>query len=383
MFCENCGKENIKSAKYCEDCGHQLNNVKRYEFSKKNKIFIMALLIIISLLGITYIGLSSSLSPSSIAKAYFISVMDGDTDRLYKYMNLDNSGFTSKEIFKKVSGIKKQDMLNYSLVSEEKSTDGLTSTVKINYTLIGEYSAQTATIHLIKNKKNKFLIFDNWKINDDTISIVKNYSVTAPKNSKVLFEGINLDKSYLDNKSKAYDTYKIPALLKGKYKVNVTLENGLMLEDIINVNDYGANLTSLNISQKEIKKISKLLPKTIETLYQNAIDNKSYDVIKKDYEYAGGSFINLKNSYETFKNQITSSGLKKFKVNKVVIEKSKLSGSYLTVNADVSYEYTSSHEFLGESREVNKKENDTMYFDFDYVNNEYKLVDISSMARYF
>ena len=393
MFCSECGKENQKGAKFCEDCGAELisnatevkKSIPKKPMDKKTKtlIGIVSLIVILLIMGCVFLGSKSN--PTSIAKEYFLAYVNGDKDRLYKYLDVKDSGFTSKKIFKKVFEFEKKDLLNYSVASEEKSGDGLTSKVKINYTLRGESTSKSVTINLVKDKKNKFLLFDNWKISNETSALVTDYRVNVPKGSTVKFEGVTLDKKYLQQDySETYDSYVIPQILKGKYNVSVTLKNNLVLEGDTTVRNYGSsNLTNLNISDNEKAKIEKQLPNIISLLYQSAIEKKAFNDIRKNFEYDGANLNDLERAYGLFMSSIGFSGLTKFTVTDAKVSRTKMSGSYITAVTKVNYEYTVTKSLFGEEKTNTKKDSTTMYFDFDYVNGEYKLVDISSMPKYF
>lgn len=382
MFCEKCGKKNIKGAKYCEECGTKLESNIKKEVIKNKKILIIVAAIILSLTCI-YTIISKSFKPENIAKKYFVAVMNADADKIYDYLDLKEEKFTTKKIFKNVYSIKKQDLINYSISSVDKSDDGLTATVKINYTLKGNAKSESANINLIKDKNNKYLIFDNWQISDKYIETVKNFELTAPKNSKVTVEGILLDKKYKQD-SKTDDVYKLPELFKGNYKVNVTLKNGLNLEDDISVTSAkNADLNNLNISTKDEKKLQKNLPDIIEKLYEYAIEEKPFEEIKKEYDYDGADLKDLESSYNSFMKAVSAGGLKTFKVKKLKINNTKFDDSTVKVTADVDFDYTATYKVLDKEKNTSGNNDDIMYFYFDYKNNEFKLVNISSMAKFF
>ena len=386
MFCGECGKKNEKGSKFCEECGSKLQNDVNGEIknfgSKNKKLIILICALVVAIFGI-YKFLIGKYGPEAIAKDYFLAVMNADADSIYDYLDIKEGEFTSKKIFKKVFNVQKEELVNYSVSSFEKSSDGLTATTHINYTLKGKSSSDTAVVNLVHDKKNKFLIFENWKISDKFMETVNDFEITVPKDSTVNVEGVKLDKKYKTKSSKNNDSYKIPEMFKGKYNVIVTLKNGLTLEDDVNVTGYrSANLNNLKLSSVDEKKLEKKLPEIIEKLYQDAIDKKSFEDIKKDYEYDGSDLSKLENSYSYFMKAISAGGLKRFKVKKAKINSVNYNDGIVKVTADVDFDYTASYKILDKEKESSGNNSDIMYFDFDY-SKDFKLVNISSMAKLF
>ena len=386
MFCGECGKKNEKGAKFCEECGAKLQNDVKGEIkdfgSKNKKLIILICALVVVIFGI-YNFLIGKYGPEAVAKDYFLAVMNADADSIYDYLDIKEGKFTSKKIFKKVFNVQKEDLVNYSVSSFEKSSDGLTATAHINYTLKGKSSSESTDINLVRDKKNKFLIFENWKISDRFMETVNDFEITVPKDSIVIIEGVKLDKKYKTDGTKGTDLYKIPEMFKGKYDVIVTLKNGLTLEDDVNVTSYGsASLNNLKLSSSDEKKLEKKLPDVIGKLYQDAIDKKSFEDVKKDYEYDGSDLSKLESSYSYFMKAISAGGLKTFKVKKVNINNVKYDDGIIKVTADVDFDYTSSYKILDKEKESSGNNSDIMYFDFDY-SKDFKLVNISSMAKLF
>lgn len=386
MFCGECGRKNEKGAKFCEECGSKLQSEAKGEIkefgSKNKKLIILICALVVAIFGI-YNFLISKYGPEAIAKDYFLAVMNADADSIYDYLDINEGEFTSKKIFKKIFNVQKEDLINYSVSSFDKSSDGLTATAHISYTLKGKSSSESADINLVHDKKNKFLIFENWKISDRFMETVNDFEITVPKDSTVIIEGVKLNKKYKTDSTKSNDLYKIPEMFKGKYDVIVTLKNGLTLEDDVNVTGYGsASLNNLKLSSSDEKKLEKKLPDVIEKLYQDAIDKKSFEDVKKDYEYDGSDLSKLESSYSYFMKAISAGGLKTFKVKKVKINNVKYDDGIIKVTADVDFDYTASYKILDKEKQSNGNNDDIMYFDFDY-SKDFKLVNILSMAKLF
>ncbi len=388
MFCQECGKKNIDGAKFCESCGAKIVKNSKKEskkpMDKKTKRLVGIITCVIILLVVAFGILSNISKPANVAKQYFVIVTSGDANKLYDYLNVKNSDFTSKQIFKKVAVLPKEKIVNYSVGKEKISEDGLTMEVPINYITENSKTSNTAIINLVKDKKNKFIFFDNWKVSNKNNELKTDFVLSVPKDAKVSLEGISLNKKYLDkDNSSTYDRYVIPQIFKGKYKANVTLKNGFNLVSDVNIAGSSAYLTNLELSSKDKNKLEKKLPDIINTIYKNIIDKKAFSDIEKEYTYDGAKLNNLEKSYTSLASGATSSGLKKFDTKSIKITSAELSGSYITVKAKISFEYTATKSWFGEEKTNSSENEDIIYLDFDYFKGEYKLVNIESWPKYF
>ena len=154
MFCPECGKKNAEEAKFCEFCGAKIDEDSkiilpqkpRKPMKKSTKIIIIVVTLLVVVLGGGGIILSNNFKPSKIATEYFEALMNNDTDKIYDYIDIPDSEFTTKEIFKKVVETEDTDVVNYQVVSEEKSSDGLSAQVTFSYTVKGRQTPLTDTI---------------------------------------------------------------------------------------------------------------------------------------------------------------------------------------------------------------------------------------------
>ena len=393
MFCPECGKKNLSEAKFCEHCGAKIvDDTKvikekkpkkdKKPMSKKNKIIISIIIVLCVILTIVGLILSNNYKPSKVALEYFTALMENDTDKLYDYISVPENEFTTKEMFKKVNDDNDDDddLLNYKVTSEKISNDGLTAEVEISYTKEDDKTTSTKTIYLVKDKKNKLLIFDNWKISNQSSMINEDYTITTIKDATLKLEGITVDEKYKENSSYNYDTYVIPALFKGTYDVTISLKNGLTTKTTINVNNsYSANINDLELSDEDEDNLENTIKDNINTLYKAAIEKKTFDDVKTSFEYDDADLSDLESSYNSFSNSIN--GLIEYNVDEVEIEDISInSDGYLYVQTKISYKYTAEKYIQDET--VSKEDNDIAYLTFDY-NDGFKLVDMLGLATYF
>lgn len=390
MFCPECGKKNENGAQFCEYCGAKiaeeskvvLPKTPRKPMKKKTIVIISIVSALVVILVVGGIVLSSNFKPSKIAVNYFVALMNNDTDKIYDYINVPDSEFTTKKMFTEVVDTEKEDLLNYKIVSEEKSTDGLSAQVKISYTLEGDKTPLTTTIYLVKDKKNKLLIFDNWKISDGSSLVEEDYDITVYKGATVKLEGVEVPEKYKEESiSQRYDTYVIPAIFKGEYDAEVTLKNGLKTKSVLDTTGYDSSLTDFELSENEEKELTSSIKDYVSKLYKAALEGKSFDDIKKDYEYKGSDLDELEKAYKSFASSIKNSGLTKYSLKDVEISRYSINTEgYLYVTVNTEYDYTVKSYFSDET--VDNDDEDTAYLTFDYSDG-FKLVDMTGLATYF
>ena len=390
MFCPECGKKNADDAKFCEFCGAKITEESkvilpkkpRKPMNKKTKIILIVVIALVLVLGGGGLILSNNFKPSKIATEYFEALVNNDTDKIYDYINIPENEFTTKEIFKKVVETEDADVVNYQMVSEEKSSDGLSAQVTFSYTVEGRQTPLTQTIYLVKDKKNKLLIFDNWKISDGSSLVEEDYEVRTFKDATLKLEGITVDKKYKkDNENSDYDTYVLPALFKGEYDAQVTLKNGLTTNSSLDVGGYSSSLDTFELSDKDEKSLEDTIKTDVKKLYDSAIGNKSFSDIKKDFEYDASDLSDLEDAYSSFARSIQNNELQEYNLTGLDVKRiSVTDDGYLYVTVDLEYKYTVKEYFSDDT--VSKSDEDTAYLTFDY-NDGFKLVDMTSLATYF
>lgn len=390
MFCPKCGKKNKEEAQFCEFCGTKvaeeskviLPKKPRKPMSKKSKIIIVVVAFLVLVLGGGGMFLSSNYTPSKVAEGYFVALMNDDTNKLYDYINVPDSEFTSKKIFNEVVDNDDKDLVNYQVVSEQVSNDGLSAQVKISYTLEGRQTPLEKTIYLVKDKKNKMLIFDNWKISEGSSLTEEDYEITIFKGATLTLEGIEVSEKYKkDSDSTRYDTYIIPTLFKGDYDVQVTLKNGLTTKSKIDVSGYSSTINTFELSDKDEKNLENAIGENVNKLYKSAIDSKSFSDIKKEFEYKDSDLTDLEDAYDSFARSIKNSELKSYELTDVDVDRLSITDDgYLYVTVSLEYKYSVKDYFSDDI--VSDSADDMAYLTFDY-DNGFKLVDMTSLATYF
>lgn len=411
MFCGECGYKNKLDAKFCEECGKPLKAEEKSEIkttpkkqkerkpmSKQSKIIMIISIIVIILLSIGFIIGKNLTDPKKVATAYFNAATSYDADKLYSYLDIKNSEFTSKKVFKKiVERMKKENnpkkITNYKVTKTEKSNSGLSMYVTISYTIEGKTNDETEQITLTKQKNNKFLFFENWKVSDNSLKTVDDFELSVLKNSKVTLEGIELDKKYIDKEesTSSTDVYQLPAMLPLTYEMKIELPFGFSLEDELNVNTYSNSQTihfdEDNIPSKEKEKMTEQAKKDLEIIYKGIIENKNFDDIKNNFEGKNIELDDLKDEYEDLKDSMssyTTTSLKNIEFKDMELRNLELDDDgYLTMYLYTKYDYTIAYEEDGETKQKTKSSSDGIYVSYSYTDDLYHLVDMSSLPSYF
>mgnify|MGYP002624838811 CR=1 FL=1 len=395
MFCEECGTKNEKDAAFCEKCGHKLKTVKTTTkvvkketkpMSKKQKTTIGIVAVVAVILIGVYMFIGSTLKPEKIALKYFKAYANKDANALVSTISLEESDFVSKKLLKE--SLKDEDKIslaNYSAEKEEKN-DNLSTSVTIKYVEKGSSKEKTKTVRLTKNKKKKWLFFDNWTV-DSSELIAKDYTITVPVGSTLKIDGVEVkDKYKKDSYSSYYDYYSIPSILKGSYTVTAELKSGIKLSGDLKVNgSYGSfSANSLKLEEKTEEKLTKDITDKLNKLYESAIEDKSYDDVKSvfdedyqdDFEY----------TYNQLKENALSSynKLKEFKLTDVNIKSISLDDEEVSLTVQIKYDYKVEYESGDESKEHSKKgKMDTIYVTYKLEKKDYVMSELRSLVSYF
>ncbi len=412
MFCGECGAKNNPGDLFCQECGKPLaqdqiqNNAAnavsqpRQPMSKKSKIIIAVIIAVAVVLGAGYKIGSDMTNPKAIVKDYVKAVFEGDSDRLYKYLELDgDKTFVSKAVFKEAMGDElgaSDTISNYKITDVEYGENGLTAKVKLVYTEKESTSEKTDYINLVKEEEKKFLIFDSWKISDFSTDsmIVKDYEIKVNKGSIITFSGIKVDGKYLNKKESdsTYDVYVLPQVFNADATLKAKLSNGLELEDEVSPSKYYNSCTLLfdedNLTTESRNKLTTKSKEFLTTIYNNAIEGKQFSEIKTNFEHGNLDLTNLETNYNSFVSDLAgaSSKLTSITFTDVSLYDVGLdeNGNF-EVELKVNYNYTVSYidSWNDEVKTHTSSDYDYPTLVFAYDKGEFYLVDFDDLEDYF
>ena len=408
MFCEECGTKNKKGSAFCENCGHKIvveepikedkkketktetkvvkKEVKKEPMNKKTKIIIGVIsIVVVALIG-TYMYLSSLFTPEKIAIKYFKAYANKDVDVICDTIKLDESEFVSKKLLKAaLKNGNKIEIENYSATKDEKDDDMSTS-VTIKYVTKGSSKEKFKTVKLIKNKKKKFLFFNDWSV-DSSDLIVKDYTISVPTNSTPSIDGVEIsDKYKKDSYSSYYDTYKIPSIIKGKYKIATKLKSGIELEGDLRIENQYSSFSSSNlkIADKTKKKLIKEAKEKISLIYDSLTSGKEFEDIKESFneDYRDDiaiAYDNLKQYALADYNKLTE-----FKITDADIKYFSISDDELELTIQLKYDYKVEYKNGDETKEYKKTGKiSNVYVTYKIDKKDYVISEIRSLVSYF
>lgn len=341
MFCAECGTKNDDSAKYCENCGALLvsnevvsddiqdtmlpmqNEVinsdiaiprMHIKFSKWMVAVVLEVIVLAVLAyGVKWIG-DKYYSAEYIAKSYFETIMEGDLGEAYEFLEVKESAFISKELFKKTYKPESRGKLGSYSVKEERE-DSVSATVTVTYRVLNESEERMKEIVLLKKPDKKFFIFDHWKINPGE-DIAADVSICVPQNAAVSLDGVNLGKEYKKSKGDGYDIYQVPEIFCGKHVINATKEDTQPIEkNVVFYSDTGEEenvvwLPQMHLEKKVLQRIAENSQNVFKCIMDakikdtNAafidnliVDSEGADFTKRCYENfltVAGSYLRLK-----------------------------------------------------------------------------------------
>lgn len=294
MKCKYCNAKIKKDDVYCSECGKSLKEsiltIIGNAIYESRKIIFGILLTLIILFGLFKIVLYV-FGPEFMAKKYIKALANNDYSEIYKLLDVDKSSLVSEKILKeKMEAI---DIDAYEV--DNVVTDGEEAIVTFKY----EHNNKINYVSVVLRNSmiKKYYLFNNWKIL--STKVAKDVVIEVPKNSIVKIDDKDISEFKVEND--IYDRYEIEEMFVGNYNISIELENGLKVEDDVEI--YSNKKYSIgNIElEDEIKtNLISQLESSFNTLYINAINGRSYNDtgltnLKTEYNYLKDSLKN--NSY--------------------------------------------------------------------------------------
>lgn len=398
MYCSNCGTKNKEEAVFCEECGKKIRgqkkkSIERKKLSKKNKIMIEIIIVLIVFLGAGYSFLSYLSSPKKVAERYMEALINENVNQLYSYLEIEgDKTFVTKEIYQEL--LEKNEIVNYRITDIEYGNNKLITSVTFVYTERNSKEEKSKRISLVKQKKKWLLFFDDWKISstEETDKIVEDFKIIVPKNAKVIYAGIEVKEQYLDknNSTETTDIYILKQVFRATTKIVVNLENGYQIEDEITPstykNSYTANISLSDIGKEEQEKITTLIKNDLTVLYDGAIQDKAFESLEH-INIEDGKTDTIEKKYNKLKEKLKQSYniLTTIEFTNITLSSVKLDeDGNLEFRFKANYQY--SVKYIDSSNvEQIKSLTSYTYMNLSYCikNNAYYIVDANNLEDHF
>lgn len=316
MYCPNCGKELQKNTKFCGNCGFGIEEIatttsqkmwkksKNYVSSwpRNRKILVVSIIIIVCAVSL-FLGIGSTVSsPSYLAKKALTSIVNGDYGTYYDLLQLEENPFVTKE--------KYVNYLKEELADETHTITDITILTREEYIArigfdsiffddgrIPQESADLEIVYLsyqldgkegetylsfTKDEGHSYLFFPEWRLVDEE-TLVKDYTLYAPKDSTVMFDDISLNQEErISSSNNHYDCYQIPLVIAKDTPLTFTLSSGLILEDHITPSDQSYYPSEVTVSENHVKSLEEASQKAIQLLFDGAQGNITLDTLEAD-----------------------------------------------------------------------------------------------------
>lgn len=336
MKCQKCDAKVRDNDKYCGNCGTKVRKENKcVKFLVKNKVKLIILAVLLVLLITVYNVTSYITSPIYVANKYFKAVMSNDIETIYNMINLSDNDFMNiKVLSEKVDTYNASDI--YIIDKIVTNNEAL-----ITYAYRENGQIYRAMVSVTKSG-NKWLLFDNWKINSGKVA--SNITIKMPTGSIVTVDGIELT-NYLDRQENGFDIYIIDYMVNGEYTLGVTLQDQqTMYEEFETVSNTEYKIDSIDASEEIKEEVTQITKDLITDMYKNIIAATSYD----DVDYND----NIKNMYKnlSYKFKKSKYNLTNIEFNDFSIVKSTFVDGKLYVIYQVEYDYSIKYNLNDEEK---------------------------------
>lgn len=437
MFCSECGTKNAKGSKFCEKCGAKLEveeapkekkTTTKKETKKEEKpvkkeaikeevasvsepvkvnppkkkglspaIFwtIIGSSAFVAIVVAFFIFASIITKPAHVVSNIMKSLASENYEDVYEYVideePTGDTTFVSKTAFANImKDTVTKKIENYSVGTTTYGIANLTATVPVSYTYTDGSTSNDIKFYFSNTGKKTMLFFTKWKLTSGLSSsykIVDNYTIKVPKDAKLEFAGITVDKSYL-NKSESnstYDAYTLKQVFNVKTSIKATLTSGAVIDEKVTPSTYNKSytvkLSSSSVSQKYKDELVADGKTDLNAWYKAISEEKGFDSLdSKKFD------SKVKTEYESNYKTIQKDTLKLTKFNITKAEFSSLTTTdegYVKVFFKIYYDYTVSYKDGEEVKTKDKNSYDYVYVTYDTIGKTNKVMAVSSLPTYF
>lgn len=376
MYCENCGKKVDADSNFCEHCGTKIKPEKmQKKMSKENKT-IIGVLIIICFIFLFALELKYFNSPENAINNYLKNWENKNYDAILSRLNIENTEFTTSEVFQEVFKEKEEMKLTDFYVNgcdyQKKEKKAI---CKVSYQTEKNGITKEKSYILEQKEEKRVLLFSDWNIVADDYKMLEDWLLYIPTDAtaKILEKDIK-EYRFAEKDKNGFDCYKIPKILEGTYPVKVTMKDGIEIQKEVSIksNEYTYHFNIKDIGEELKKELEDIGKNTVESFYQGIIQKKKLnDLEKKD------NWKNLEETYNRLIEDLKNTELKDFSIDEAKITNLEMKDDG---KIELTYQMKYTYE-IGEEKKKNSN-NDTFYITLKNIN-EKEIVSLDSLPTYF
>lgn len=391
--------------------------VQRKPMSRKNKITVVLVVLVVVALGGLYAVLNHLSSPEYVAEKYFEAYLAKDWDAVYDRLDIPDGPFMTKEHFLALhTNDEKESITNLKVQEETTSsesisemlgdlegklsagTEGFMRQFAAYYTIKGESQPSRAVIQLMKQKEKSFLFFPKWKVTSGDL-LQKNFQISSPPGYQLVLDGETLTPTAeASEESGGYDMYLVN-LFTGEHTVESSAanrESGSATFNSYNVSYY--EVDSLPVSQEAVSNMQEIVQAFMRQVYVDALaDAGASSEYLSYWSYSADAKESATKLYERLRDrlketyydkiQFTSMNFSNYN-SRVGDDYSDEEGVsyvnlYTTYNYDYSYTATeTSYQGITSKEEIKEDGDDEVNVTFCLENEEWKIAYIDMYSVY-
>ncbi len=315
MFCEKCGTKLDDGSLFCDNCGakvtaqtsqatakatppvqqdtpnmhqefaqvqqsvqQQMATLQRPPMAKTTKAFLFQLLIFAALLVAFFMIANAKFSAKATADSYAKATAAGDWESVYSLLDLSSSELLSEEMFVSVQLSADYDEVEDFEIEkvEFNSTD---NKVQFGCTFETKYDDITEVILVKKQSGKKWLFFEDWKIDADSM-LAQSVQIKVPADATVKLNGVDL-LSIKKLKTEQFDTTKVlslPDAFRGTYMIEVSAPGRETVCEQIVLADYAYfSFTDMAPTSEAIDAIAIQSRDNLEVIFSALMSESSYE----------------------------------------------------------------------------------------------------------
>lgn len=301
MYCPECGKSNPEGLSNCQYCHSELKDnmniarmknvhLEKYvskikkvdstgikEFLKRNKkaiVFCTLILLAVAAFIVTGNVLSS---PQRIVKKYFNSYSSKDFEKMYSFIDVNETEFINSEAFSKLmketSTIGTANVTNYK-ISTSLNSNSIVKNYEVMYVL-DNGSSSSIEVKLVKTNKKIMFFFSTYKVMIPEGIIRYNYKIEVPSGFNVEIDDKALQNAELNGEM---STFTIDAIFNGNHSMKISSPITKDFTESLYIDNYSDDkkFSNFEMTEEAIDSINAEAKKTMESMFNGAFEGKSF-----------------------------------------------------------------------------------------------------------